>query len=290
MTAALPGASRHDRLSFALFLALALHAALILGIGFNAKLEYRAAPELAVTLSLRSDQQPVDSTRIAADNQVGSGEQSDRDRVTTATPPEPAPNPGLITTPPPPLIETAAAQQPDRVVTTAAMAPLRRPDSEPEDRPPDQKPVDGLSPEVQRIAEQMASLQAELQERSEAYARIPRVRRLTTESARQATDAEYLRQWRTRVEDVGNRYYPEASIRDGIYGSLQMLVVIRADGSLEDIQILSSSGFALLDESAVKIVRMAAPYAAFPPELARSTDKLEIIRTWQFRQNRLSSR
>ena len=68
-----------------------------------------------------------------------------------------------------------------------------------------------------------------------------------------------------------------------------MLVVIRSDGTLEDIQILSSSGYAVLDEAAIKIVRMAAPYAPFPPKLKATTDKLEIVRTWHFQENPLSS-
>ena len=88
---------------------------------------------------------------------------------------------------------------------------------------------------------------------------------------------------------MGNKYYPEASVRYGLYGNLRLLVVIRADGSLHDIRVLSSSGYAVLDEAAIKIVRMAAPYAPFPPELRATTDRLEIIRTWQFQENRLSS-
>jgi protein TonB len=67
------------------------------------------------------------------------------------------------------------------------------------------------------------------------------------------------------------------------------LVTIRRDGSLEDIKILSSSGYAVLDEAAIKIVRLAAPFAPFTAELKATTDKLEIIRTWQFQENQLSS-
>ena len=88
---------------------------------------------------------------------------------------------------------------------------------------------------------------------------------------------------------MGNKYYPEASLRYGIYGSLRLLVTIRADGSLEGIRILSSSGYAVLDEAAIKIVRLTAPFAPFPAELKATTDKLEIIRTWQFQENQLSS-
>ena len=78
-------------------------------------------------------------------------------------------------------------------------------------------------------------------------------------------------------------------MRYGLYGKLRLLVVIRADGSLQDIRLLSSSGYAVLDEAAIKIVRMASPYAPFPAELRATTDQLEIIRTWQFQENRLSS-
>jgi protein TonB len=153
-----------------------------------------------------------------------------------------------------------------------------------------QKPqLRGISPEVDRISQQLASLEAELDEQTRTYSSRPRVRRLTAASAKQAVDAAYLLDWRRRLEAVGNRYYPEASVRYGIYGDLRLLVVILQDGSLENIRVLSSSGYAVLDEAAIKIVRMAAPFAPFPPELAATTDKLEIIRTWQFQENELSS-
>ena len=53
--------------------------------------------------------------------------------------------------------------------------------------------------------------------------------------------------------------------------------------------MLDPSGHKVLDDAAVRIVQLAAPYAPFPPEMAKSTDVLEIIRTWQFRKNRYSS-
>ena len=80
-----------------------------------------------------------------------------------------------------------------------------------------------------------------------------------------------------------------ASRRYGIYGDLRLLVAIRYDGTIEAIEVLSSSGHAVLDEAAIRIVRMAAPYDPFPPELRKDVDRLEIIRTWKFKQNQLSS-
>ena len=56
-----------------------------------------------------------------------------------------------------------------------------------------------------------------------------------------------------------------------------------------EVRILDSSGYAILDDAAVRIVQLAAPFAPFPPEMRRNTDVLEIIRTWQFRRNHYSS-
>ena len=57
------------------------------------------------------------------------------------------------------------------------------------------------------------------------------------------------------------------------------------------IRLTRSSGHALLDDAAIRIVRLAAPYAPFPKEIREETDILEITRTWQFLStNRLFSR
>lgn len=70
-----------------------------------------------------------------------------------------------------------------------------------------------------------------------------------------------------------------------MYGSLRLLVAILPDGTLKEVKLLESSGYAVLDSAAINIVRLAAPYAPFPDELRATTDQLEIIRTWQFRKN-----
>jgi protein TonB len=68
-----------------------------------------------------------------------------------------------------------------------------------------------------------------------------------------------------------------------------LLVSIRRDGSLHEVLVLESSGHAVLDQAAMRIVHLAAPYAPFTGDLA-DFDRLEIIRTWRFeRGDRLSS-
>lgn len=105
-----------------------------------------------------------------------------------------------------------------------------------------------------------------------------RVGRLTGGAAHSAVEAAYLRAWRQRVERIGNANYPGG----GVEGQLRMLVVINADGSLVDARVLSSSGVAALDAAALRIVRLSAPFPAFPVELRRRFDQLEILRSWQF--------
>ena len=63
------------------------------------------------------------------------------------------------------------------------------------------------------------------------------------------------------------------------------MVAVLPDGSLMEVEILKSSGHQVLDEAALRIVRLSAPFAPFPDELRETTDVLEIIRTWQFREN-----
>jgi protein TonB len=271
-------------MGFAVFIALALHLLLILGLTFEAQPSRNYAKQLKVTLATRpSATAPEDTRHIAQANQAGSGEE-----------PEPVTNPA-------PLPDQQTREARDRQLPEADSSPhevavlstkaLARDQAKrnPAEQESHSALLTGINPEVERLAQQVASLEATLENQSKAYSIRPRVRRLTSVSAKQAVDAAYLHDWRARLEAVGNRYYPEASLRYGIYGELRLLVIIRQDGSLEDIQVLSSSGYAVLDEAAMKIVRLAAPFAPFPAELRATTDKLEIIRTWQFQENRLSS-
>ena len=59
-------------------------------------------------------------------------------------------------------------------------------------------------------------------------------------------------------------------------------VAIRRDGSVESVTFLMSSGSAEVDEAIRRIVRSHEHYGAFPPELARDYDVVEIRRTWHF--------
>jgi len=281
------GRDKHTRFRNALALALAVHAALILTISFSASTPMTySTPQIEVTLANRpSATSPQDARQIAQANQEGSGDEVEISQISRRNI-----LPFVQHTQQQPLMQVHQEQlgQQSDVLTTAARAAHTQ-TIKPTQHAQREVSLEGISPEVDRLSEELASLQAELDQQTRNYADRPRVRRLTATSAKKSADAAYLLDWQQRLETVGNHYYPQASVRYGIYGSLRMLVVIRRDGSLEDIQILSSSGYAVLDEAAITIVRMAAPYSPFPPELRATADKLEIVRTWHFRENPLSS-
>jgi protein TonB len=123
---------------------------------------------------------------------------------------------------------------------------------------------------------QVAALSARVQ----AYNKRPR-RTFVAPSAQASRYAQYLDAWRSRVEAVGTQHYPDEA-RGRVYGSLRMTVYIRSDGSVADVQIDSPSQYAVLNQAARRIVQLSAPFAPFPPDIARDTDVLAITRTWNF--------
>jgi protein TonB len=87
--------------------------------------------------------------------------------------------------------------------------------------------------------------------------------------------------WRQKIERIGNLNYPEAA-KGRWYGSLVLTVTILSDGQIKNVEINRSSGVPVLDQAAVRIVRMSAPYAAFPDNIKRDTDIVQITRKWMF--------
>jgi protein TonB len=133
---------------------------------------------------------------------------------------------------------------------------------------------------MQRTLDAMR-LEAQIAKDMDAYQKRPK-RRFVGARAEEYRFARYVEDWRLKVERVGNLNYPEAARQNKLYGSLLITVSIRADGSVERVEVNRSSGNRVLDAAAVHIVEMAAPYAAFPPDIRRDTDVLHITRTWMF--------
>jgi protein TonB len=131
----------------------------------------------------------------------------------------------------------------------------------------------------------IARLHAALDEKNQPLSG-PR-RRFFGANVKEYRFARYIEDWRLKVERIGTLNYPEEA-RGKLYGSLLMSVAIGADGELLEARIERSSGHPVLDQAALRIVRLGAPYAPFPPEIRADTDVIVIKRTWTFtRESRL---
>jgi protein TonB len=135
--------------------------------------------------------------------------------------------------------------------------------------------------EIMQRSMEAVRLEAQIAKEMDAYSKRPK-RRFVGARAEEYRFARYVEDWRMKVERVGNLNYPEAARSRKLYGSLLLTVGVRADGSIESIAIDHPSGQKILDLAARKIVEMAAPFAAFPPDIRRDTDILYITRTWTF--------
>ncbi len=125
---------------------------------------------------------------------------------------------------------------------------------------------------------QIASLEAETQRRASAGVRGKRVSPNDTQSL----EGFYIAAWVRKVEQIGEMNFPEIARRLNLNTGPVLDVSIRADGSLKEVRIVRSSGYAELDQAAQRIVKLGAPYAPFPPSLHQKYDVLQIARPWRF--------
>lgn len=280
-----------ERFGFTIFLSACLHIMLIAGVGFSYLEESNSAPAIEITLAqYRSNIAPDQADFIAQENQTGSGS---LDTAAAPSTPFEAEFHDEVIQQVDPIPQAPAPNQqvepPDLSLLTSSAAELSVEQQLEEDAPETDNPLsEQATPEELSLA--IASLQAQLDLQQQEYAKRPRKYTISSASTQKRHDALYLDSWRRRIEAVGNLNYPEQARAQEIFGSLRMLVALRPNGSVQEIRILQSSGQRVLDEAAVQIVSLAAPFDPFPPELRDDVDILEIIRTWRFhRGNSFSS-
>ena len=144
---------------------------------------------------------------------------------------------------------------------------------------PDERPLPRGDRKIAHDME-MARLAAEIHLRSERYAKRPE-RKFVSASTTEYAWAGYLRGWVDRVERVGNLNYPDEARRRHLAGQVVISVAVRRDGSVENSEIVVSSGIPLLDASALRIARLAEPYPPLP-KTEEDPDILHVTRTWAF--------
>ena len=279
--------SPSDRLSFALFLAAALHTALLFGVTFEYVSSQTVSQTLEVTLvQHRIDDRPDDPDYLAQINQIESGSSAEKQLLAST-----ADRSSVIS-------QIGAAypksqrwkkelneRQDNRVISSQPSLEKQLIHDKRLVDKSSQQPEPIISNSFKARAFEIVNLEAKLERQNQIFTNMPRVKRITSLSTAASADAFYLNSWRRKIEKIGNLNYPVEARKRKLYGSLRLLVAIEADGSLRRVKILESSGHKMLDDAAVRIVRLAAPFAPFPDELRATTDLLEIIRTWQFRKN-----
>ena len=291
MVSGADGELSRERFRFMIFLSACAHALLVLGVGFTYLTDANNEATIEVTLAqYRSQIQPDDADFIAQENQTGSGSQHE---ATVPSSPflsdlndadinevRPAPEAQVLNeTPEQPNLTALTSINAEQVIAQQRNAP-------------EQEEKQALSEQSssEEISLAIASLQAQLDLQQQAFARQPRKYTLSSASARKSHEASYLDSWRRRVEAVGNINYPVQARQQQVYGNVRMLIALNASGQINETRIIQSSGESLLDQAAVDIVNLAAPFEPFPEELKAEADILEIVRTFRFHEgNTLSS-
>ncbi|MCX7173267.1 MAG: TonB family protein [Proteobacteria bacterium] len=266
--------SRHFTLALAA--SLLLHA-VILSIHFRLPQALMRAKDRALDVILvnsKGERLPTDAQARAQANLDGGGN-TDENR--------------LITTPLPALQDTRdgddLVQAQKRVadlearrqqlLTQARSARAVRPDDRKNEHQPTPQAAPGL--DLADNARAIAQLQGRIDRQTEAYNKRPKKHFFSPRTSAYRY-AQYVEDWRQKIERIGNLNYPEAA-KGKLYGALIITVEIKADGTVATVEIDRSSGKPVLER---RIVQLAGPYAPFPPDIRRDTDVLSITRTWSF--------
>lgn len=280
-----------DRLGMTLFLSIALHAVIVLGVGFqyvtNRVLE-DDKNYLEITLATKPTKaEPEQADYLAQTNQQGGGTLEEKAMPTTTIQgPQRQQASAHSARATPPQQETAKRETIKQVLQVEKKTGSEAVQSKRNDIKKQTQPV---KPDLYNRSIEFARLEAQLSAQRQEYARRPR-KKFISASTKEYKYAAYMESWRVKVERFGNLNYPQEAMKQGLFGSLRLAVEIKSDGNIVNIEIRRSSGSDILDQAAVKIVEMTAPYAPFPEALKKDVDHLVITRTWQFeRGDRLTS-
>lgn len=272
--AAMDPPRRH--LALALGVSLFLHA-IVLSIHFKLpeKLDNVRQQALDVILvNARHASKPTQAQAKAQANLDGGGNVAEARRARTPLPPTPQEQAGNDLVAAQARVAELEARQRELLAQTRSERRTRI-DA---DRPAPAQDLSGRDLASRAMA--LARLEAEIARDIDEYNQRPK-RKFLGARVEEYRFAQYVEDWRQKVERIGNLNYPEAA-RGKLYGSLVLTVAIKSDGELERVDINRSSGHRVLDEAALRIVRLGAPYAAFPATVRRDTDIIEITRTWTF--------
>jgi len=277
----LPAILPHFRtsLSYSMFFSIALHAFLLFGIALVLPDPRSAAnflePLQVVLVNSKSKSKPVKADALAQHNLDDGGNTAEERRAKS---PLPTIRDDLKFTPEQRAKRVAQLEAETKQMLTKLKSNYAT--VQPELKKQKNDSASNGEELVQKALE-MARLEAQINKNWDDYQKLPR-RKFVGARTQEYRFAQYIEDWRVKVERIGNLNYPEQARREQIFGKLQLSVSIRKDGSVESIEVSKSSGQRILDAAAMRIVKLAAPYSPLPPSITRDTDILTITRTWTF--------
>lgn len=282
-TAQQPKISQLDKILFCAFLGITFHAMVLFGVGFS-------IPELGdsnttksfnvVLAQYHSKEKPDKADFIGQADQQGGGESNEKlapSAIEKAQFNDPNKTAQEVQLPP---VVTKQNNTPEFLVSQhgESTANLKQ-DIVKEDSThlPD-------TADLLQKSYQLSGLVANLDKEKITQAKRGKTRQISA-AIHRSSDALYLDTWRRKIEKIGNLNYPEKAKRDKIYGNLTLKVAINQNGTINQVSIMKSSGKKILDDAAIRIVRLAAPFGPLSEEMKKDTDILEIIRVWQFEED-----
>ncbi len=276
-----PQITDNDRLGMTLFLAAVFHGIIILGITFSISppAGSESLPTLDVILVQTQKASPAEDAKYLAQvSQQGGGISEKQNRPTDLfTAPSLSKNPGMAMSTS--QQQQASQKQVEKVALLHQDDSSHQVNTDSTKQSPDN--ITLLNQQTQNQNNKQARLARELSTQIENQAEKTRTKYLNS-STREFIPATYMRQWINRVERIGNLNYPDQARRNKMSGTLILDVVINADGELVKTDLRQSSGHQLLDDTAKRIVQLAAPYSPFPPKLRQQADVIHITRSWEF--------
>ncbi len=276
---------RDDRvLGAAVGLSILLHGAFLsMHFQFPDTLRWKSAeqPLEVVLVNAKTREKPSRAEVLAQANLNRGGNVDERRRAKTPLPVTEPRAPGKDLAEAKRRVRELEAQQ-QRLLAQARESAARVPAEAPRPAPSEQPATQPSGRDLADLALAAMRLQAQIDRQIQEYQKRPR-KKFIGANAAEYRFAQYEEDWRVKVERVGTLNYPPEA-RGKLYGNLRLTVTIRPDGNVESIELDRSSGLKVLDAAAFKIVRMASPYAVFPPNIRRDTDLLVITRTWFFGQ------
>ena len=261
---------------------IAFHILVVIGLGFKIlPMPKFDAPHNVldvVLVNAKSASRPQKADALAQPNLDGGGNTDEKRRASTPFPTVDERDPSR---------ELKAAEQRRKALEAEAQELMTRMKSKSqvtnvEMAPPGaETKADQEAKDLVQKSLEIARLEAQIRREYQAYQERPK-RKFVGARAQEYRFAQYVDAWRLKIERIGNLNYPAEAKARKLYGKLQMTVAIKADGEVENIEINRSSGHKLLDQAAIRIVRLSAPFAPFPASIRQDTDILHITRTWTF--------